>query len=158
MLPHTSTVPHPNTQPFHSTTWTSEVSALEDVATPHIDQMEKMFLAPATTQPRVEGRARRGTCDNSGWPAGAREMLVERASPSSSSKQESEDPGGPSGNIDREATQPQPVQGVNNLSLTAILWSTYTNFLENCIETSHEHSFADIGYVSVNCILVSGHK
>lgn len=83
--------------PLHSTTWTSEASALEDVATPRTGPTERTCPARATTPPRVGDQARRGTCDNLGWPAGARETLVGRASPSSSSKQESEDPGGPRG-------------------------------------------------------------
>ncbi|KAK3856374.1 hypothetical protein Pcinc_037297 [Petrolisthes cinctipes] len=48
--------------------------------------MEKMYLAQATIPPRVEGQARKGTCDNSGWPGGAKETHVGHASPSSSSK------------------------------------------------------------------------
>ena len=95
--------------PLHSTTWTSEASAPEDVATPPTAQMEKMYLVLATTPPRAGGRDQRGTCDNLAWPAGAKEMRVEHASPSSSSKQESEDPGGPAGNADREAPQPDPI-------------------------------------------------
>lgn len=82
---------------LHSTTWTSAASALEDVETHRTAPTGRTCLARATTPPRVGGQARRGTCDNSGWPAGARETLVGRASPSSSSKQESEDPGGPRG-------------------------------------------------------------
>ena len=124
------TPPSLTLQPLHSTTWTSEASAPEDVATPPTAQTEKTCLVPATTPPRVEGRDQRGTCDNSGWPAGAREMLVGHESPSSSSKQESEDPGGPSGNADREAPQPDPIWGVDNSSLTAILWSIYATFFK----------------------------
>lgn len=45
-----------------------------------------MYLAQATIPPRVEGQARKGTCDNLGWPGEARETHVGHASPSSSSK------------------------------------------------------------------------
>lgn len=132
--------------PLRSTTWTSEASAPEDVATPPTAQTEKTCPVLATTPPRVEGRDRRGTCDNSGWPAGARETLVERASPSSSSKQESEDPGGPSGNADREAPQPDPIWGVDNSSLTAISWSIYAIIFKVA-------ALLILVYAAVSCIL-----
>ena len=100
------------------------------MATPPTVQTVKMCPVLATTPPRAGGRDRRGTCDNSGWPAGARETLVEHASPFSSSKQESEDPGGPSGNAGREAPQSDPSWGVDN-SYSAIPCSNCAGFTLN---------------------------